>query len=37
LKAERVRERAKATWKGVDDLLQEVRCALGFFGGVAGS
>ena len=37
MKAERVRERAKATWRGVDDLLQEVRCALGFFGGVAGS
>ena len=37
MKAERVRERAKTTWRGVDDLLQEVRCALGFFGGVAGS
>ncbi|ACO69869.1 predicted protein [Micromonas commoda] len=36
LKAEKVRAAAKATWKGVDDLLQEVRCALGFFGGVAG-
>jgi hypothetical protein len=31
-----VRAAAKKAWSGLDSLLQEVRCALGFFGGQHG-
>ena len=35
-RAERVRAAARNAWSGLDQLLQEVRCALGFFGGQHG-
>lgn len=36
MRAEIVRAAARRAWSGVDSLLQEVRCALGFFGGQHG-
>jgi U3 small nucleolar RNA-associated protein 21 len=36
LRAETVRAAARRAWTGVDGLLQEVRCALGFFAGQHG-
>ena len=35
-RADRVRAAARGAWKGLDALLQEVRCALGFFSGQHG-
>jgi U3 small nucleolar RNA-associated protein 21 len=36
IRAERVRTAARKAWSGLDQLMQEVRCALGFFGGQHG-
>jgi U3 small nucleolar RNA-associated protein 21 len=36
VRAERVRGAARQAWEGLDALMQEVRCALGFFGGAHG-
>ena len=36
MRADRVRDAARKTWEGLDALMQEVRCALGFFGGQHG-
>ena len=36
MRAETVRAAARRAWGNVDALLQEVRCALGFFGGQHG-
>ena len=36
MRAERVRTAARRAWSGLDQLMQEVRCALGFFGGQHG-
>ena len=36
LRAARLREVARKTWAGMDHLMNEVRCALGFFAGTHG-
>jgi hypothetical protein len=36
MRAETVRAAARRAWGNVDALMQEVRCALGFFGGQHG-